>query len=155
RRGVTGLPYKRKSPRKIPRRFRNPIKLRLRHAERFQGWLVHRAGRFETLRGLILRQCRARLRSKNAVDFALIVTLLLKCGLHIGYHLPGILFRIRSVNRSIIIIDRVGSITPRWVPVIIVPEIPATENKHDVVVMRSPPPLVMPLWMIILENDIL
>src|SRR6266404_5839561 len=116
-----------KSPRK---KFRGDLrfcpKLSLRHAERFQRWLVHRARWFEALRGLIFRQRRAGLRSEDAVDVALIKSLLLQRGLDVGYDLARILSRIRGVDRSIIIIDRVRCITPRRVPVGTVPVIPAT-----------------------------
>src|SRR5438128_10705630 len=70
------------------------FKVSLHHSERFQSRLVHRARWLKTLSGLILRQRRARLWSEHTVDFALIVTLFLKCGLHVGYDLPGILSRI-------------------------------------------------------------
>src|ERR1700751_6102918 len=84
----------------------------LHHSERFQGWLGHRACRLEAMSGLILRQRRACLRSENAVDFALIVTLLLKCCLHVGYRLARIHLRIRGVDRSIIIIAGAGIVAP-------------------------------------------
>ena len=96
------------------------------------------------------------MRSKNAVDFALVVALLLKRRLHVGYDLAGIFLRTRGVDRPVIIIRGVGRVAPGRVPVVIVPVVPTAEDEHDVIVMmRLPPPLIMPLRMIVVENYVL
>src|SRR5438105_3766868 len=69
------------------------FRISLHHSERFQRWLVYRAGWLKTLSGLILRQGRARLWSEDAVDVALVITLLLQRRLHIGYNLGRIVLR--------------------------------------------------------------
>src|SRR5207247_9267478 len=51
--------------------------------------------------------------------------------------------------------DAGGSMTQGRVPVARLPVVPAPENEHDVVVMRCPPPLVMPLRLIVNKNLIL
>src|SRR5262249_23372343 len=131
------------------------LKLRLDHAERLQRWLIHRASWLEALRRLIFRERSARLRPKHSVDIALIVALLLERGLHVGYDLAGVFMRTRSVDRSIINVDRVRSITPRRVPVGTVPVIPAAVDEDDLRVMPIPPPGVMPKRMVVREDLIL
>src|SRR4030095_9644335 len=93
--------------------------------------------------------------SENSVDLALIVALLLKGGLDVGYDLARVFTRARRVDRSVINIDRVRSITPRRVPIGTVPVIPAAVNEREVRVMPIPPPGVMPLRVIILEYNVL
>src|SRR5215471_2828624 len=130
---------------KIPGRpFLFYPKLCLDHSERLECRLVDRARWFEALSGLIFRQCSAGFWSKNAVDIAPVVALLLEGGLHVSYDLGRIIIRTRGVDRSVPGIHRVGCITPCRVPVRVIPIVPTTVDKDDVVVMRLPPPLVIP-----------
>ena len=38
---------------------------------------------------LVIRDCGTRQRAEQTIDFAVIIALLLQCGLHIGDHLIG------------------------------------------------------------------
>src|SRR5207302_4136023 len=134
---------------KIPRRFRAVLQTSLPHSKRFQRRLVHQARWLKiSLSGLILRQRRAGLLSENSVDLAVIIALLLQRRLDVGYDLRGIVLRIRGVNWSVIIVDRVGGIAPSRIPIIGVPVVPAAVDEHDVVEMGCPPPLWLPDRMI-------
>src|SRR5262249_35270093 len=88
-------------------------------------------------------------------DVAPVVALLLEGGLHVSYDLGRIIIRTRGVDRSVPGIHRVGCITPCRVPVRGIPIVPTTVDKDDVVVMRLPPPLVIPKRMIVRKDCVL
>src|SRR6266446_2115981 len=94
---------------------------------------------------LVVRDSRAREGPKQTVHFAVIISLLLQCRLHIGNHLIGRQIVI-AVDRSVIWIIRVaGIVAPSWIPEPEVPVIPSPTDEYDATVMVSPPNPVVPL----------
>src|SRR5713226_9638255 len=102
---------------------------------------------------LVIRDGRAREGTKQTVHFAVIISLLLQCRLHIGNHLIGRQVVI-PVDRPVISVIRIGSITPCWEPEARVPIIPSAIYENYAVIMAPPPTLVVPLRRIIPENRI-
>jgi len=92
--------------------------------------------------------------SEDPVDRAIVVAVALQLGLHIHHHPVGRQIVV-SIDWAVIrvIIPRV--VTPCWIPVTRVPEIPPTSEKGKAIVMTSPPVLVVPLPVIIAERGIL
>src|SRR6266446_7934892 len=94
---------------------------------------------------LVVRDSRAREVPKQTVHFAVIISLLLQCRLHIGNHLIGRQIVI-AVDRSVIRIIRVaGIVAPGRIPEPGVPVIPSPTEESDATVMLSPPTPVVPL----------
>src|SRR5207244_6749234 len=61
-----------------------------------------------------------------------------------------------GIERSIKIIDRARIVTPSRIPIVGIPIVPSAKNEDEMVaVMRTPPPLVMPGWVIVREHDVL
>ena len=85
-----------------------------------------------------------RKRPEQTIDVALIITLLLQRGLHIGGHLIGWQIII-AVDRAVICIIRVGIVAPSRVPIARVPSIPPTVYENDAIVMVPPPVPLVPL----------
>ena len=102
---------------------------------------------------LVTRDCLAGKWTKQAVYFALIITLLLQSGLNIGYYLIGRQAVIR-VDGAIVRVICAGIIPPGWIPVARIPKIRGTEDEHDSVVMAVPPVLIVPLGFIVAESGI-
>src|SRR5690242_3446142 len=135
--------------------FRIKTGVWLGHPECFESRLINRAGWFDTLSGLIFSQSRTGLRSKDTIDFTLIISLLLQGGLDVGNDLAWIHLWIGGVDWAVEIIFRAGIISPRRIPVAGLPVVGRTKHNRDVIMMMAPPPLVMPLRVVILENNIL
>src|ERR1700730_409882 len=94
---------------------------------------------------LVIRDGRARERSQQAIHFAVIISLLLQCRLHVGHHLIGRQIVI-AIDRSVIWIIRVaGIVAPGRVPKSVVPVIISPTEESDAVVTASPPTPVVPL----------
>src|SRR5438445_4182740 len=116
-------------------------------------WLISRGCFCQPVGALVICDSGARLLPEQTIHFALIIALLLQCGLDICDHLIGRQIVI-PVNRPIISVIRIGRVAPRWYPVARIPGIPSTKYENYAVVMGLPPNLVVPLWRIIPENRI-
>ena len=93
---------------------------------------------------MVIRNRGTRERPEQAIDFALIVTLLLQRGLHVRDHLIGWQIVI-GVDRAIVSIICVGIVAPCRDPIARIPSIPPTVYENDAVVMVPPPVPLMPL----------
>src|SRR4029077_14292134 len=60
-----------------------------------------------------------------------------------------------TIDRSVVRIIGVRSVTPRRIPVSCIPEIPAAANKDNSAVVAAPPTSVMPLSVIISKRSVL
>src|SRR5437773_12570736 len=94
---------------------------------------------------LVTRDRGARERPKQTVHFAVIISLLLQCRLHVRNHLIGRQIVI-AVDRSVIRIIRVaGIVAPSWIPEPEVPVLPSPTDEYDAPVMVSPANAVVPV----------
>src|SRR5438876_445590 len=94
---------------------------------------------------LVTRDRGARERPKQTVHFAVIISLLLQCRLHVGNYLIGRQIVI-TVDRSVIRIIRVaGIVAPGRIPEPGVPVIPSPAEESNATVTLSPPIPVVPL----------
>ena len=104
---------------------------------------------------LVICDRGARLRSKQTIDFALIIALLLQGGLHICDHLIRWQIVI-AVDRSVIrIIGICLIVAPSRVPIAGVPIIRSPTDHDDAVVTLSPPTLIVPLGRIVSKDRII
>src|SRR6266403_5938901 len=140
----TSLRYPKSRRQDYPRRLLGN-RIQLRHSQRFQRWLIDRGCFRKPVGALVIRYCRTRFRPEQTIHFPLIITLLLQCGLDVCDHLIGRPIVI-AVDRAVICVVRVGSVAPSRNPVSRIPGIPsAIYENYAVVVMASPPTLVVPL----------
>jgi hypothetical protein len=95
-----------------------------------------------------------RHRSKNAIDRSSIIPIPLQLGLDVDHDLVRRQVAV-TVNRTVVRIVSVWIVTPRWIPVARIPEIPASANKDDAVVVAAPPTPIMPLPVVISKRSIL
>ena len=91
---------------------------------------------------------------EQAVDFALIIALLLQRGLNVGDHLIG-WQAVIGIDRTIVSVIRIGSVAPRRVPPARIPVVPSTIYENDTVVMTVPPTPVVPRRSVIPESPII
>src|SRR5437763_16670597 len=92
--------------------------------------------------------CLSRHRSELPVDRAGVVTVPLQLCLHVDHDLVRRQIAL-TIDRTVVRIVSVSVLTPRRIPVTPVPEIPASANKDDAVVVAGPPPPIMPLPVVI------
>ena len=97
---------------------------------------------------------RPRKRPEQAVNVALIITLLLQRSLHVGDNLIRGQIVI-GVDRSVVGVICARIVTPGRVPIARIPIIPSTESEHDAVVMTVPPAPLMPHRSVIPESMII
>ena len=94
---------------------------------------------------LVICDCAARKRTNEAVHLPVVVTLLLKRSLDIGYYLVRWQVII-TVDRTVPGVVCIGIIAPSREPITSVPIIRCSEHKRNVVtIMAVPPTLIMPL----------
>ena len=93
-------------------------------------------------------------RSKSAIDRSGIITVPLQLGLDFDYDPVRRQIAV-TINRTVVRIVGVWIVTPRWIPVARIPEIPASANKDDAVVVAAPPTPIMPLPVVISKRSIL
>ena len=98
--------------------------------------------------------CLSRHRSELPVDRAGVVTVPLQLCLHVDHDLVRRQIAV-TIDRTVVRIVSVSVVTPRRIPVTPVPEIPASANKDDAVVVAAPPTPIMPLPVVIAEGCIL
>src|SRR5258708_18103509 len=91
--------------------------------------------------------------SKSAIDRAGIITVPLQLCLHVDHDLVRRQIAV-TIDRTVVRIVSVSVVTPRRIPVTPVPEIPASANKDDPVVVDAPPTPIMPLPVCISESSI-
>src|SRR5437588_1309253 len=92
--------------------------------------------------------------SKNTIDRSGIITVPLQLGLDFNHDLVGRQIAV-TIDRTIVRIISVRSVTPCRIPVSSIPEVPASADKDDSVVVAAPPIPVMPLSVIISKRSIL
>src|SRR5438874_9351567 len=95
----------------------------------------------------------ARKRPEQTVDFALIITLLLECGLNVGDHLIR-WQAVIGIDRAVVSVIRIGSVSPCGVPPARIPVIPSAIRKNDTVVMTVPPTPVVPRGPVVSERRV-
>src|SRR5882762_10521683 len=95
-----------------------------------------------------------RHRSKLSVNRAGVVTVPLQLCLHVDHDLVRRQIAV-TIDRTVVRIVSVSVVTPRRIPVTPVPEIPASANKDDAVVVAAPPTPIMPLPVVISKRSIL
>ena len=95
-----------------------------------------------------------RHRSKLSVNWTGIITVPLQLCLHIDHDLVRRQIAV-TINRTVVRIVSVPIVTPRRIPVSSIPEIPASADKDDAVVVAAPPSSIMPLPMVISKGGIL
>src|SRR5436309_2379446 len=95
-----------------------------------------------------------RHRSELSVNRAGIITIPLQLGLDFDHDLVRRQVAV-TINRTVVRIVSARVVTPRRVPVTAIPEIPASTNEDDPVVVAAPPTPIMPLSVIIAERGIL
>ena len=98
--------------------------------------------------------CLSRHRSELPVDRAGVVTVPLQLCLHVDHDLVRRQIAV-TIDRTVVRIVSVSVVTPRRIPVTPVPEIPASANKDDAVVVAAPPTPIMPLPVVISKRSIL
>ena len=101
---------------------------------------------------LISCECISRLGAKLPINIAPVITLVLESLLDINHYLIGWEIRVGEYRAIINITDEHRIVAPCWKPVTTVP-IPVTApvraaHKGDVVVMASPPPVIVPSAMV-------
>src|SRR5436309_14336422 len=96
----------------------------------------------------------SRHRSELPVDRAGVVTVPLQLCLHVDHDLVRRQIAV-TIDRTVVRIVSVSVVTPRLIPVTPVPEIPASANKDDAVVVAAPPTPIMPLPVVISKRSIL
>jgi hypothetical protein len=92
--------------------------------------------------------------TKDAIDRAGIITVPLQLSLHFDHDLVRRQVAV-TINWTVVRIVSVWIVTPRWIPVARIPEIPASANKDDAVVVAAPPTPIMPLPVVISKRSIL
>src|ERR1700704_1119400 len=110
----------------------------LRQAECRQRRLVNGRSHGQTVVGLERGDRLARHRSKNAVNWSVVITVASQLHLHI-HHDAIRRQTVIAVDRTVVRIVGGGSVTPGRIPPATVPIIPAVVNENDPVVMVSPP----------------
>src|SRR5437879_9184363 len=98
--------------------------------------------------------CLSRHRSELPVDRAGVVPVPLQLCLHVDHDLVRRQIAV-TIDRTVVRIVSVSDLTPRRIPVTPVPEIPASANKDDAVVVAAPPTPIMPLPVVISKRSIL
>src|SRR5205085_1600917 len=88
------------------------------------------------------------------IDRSGIITVPLQLGLDFDHDLVGRQIAV-TIDRTIVRIISVRSVTPCRIPVSSIPEVPASADKDDPVVVAAPPIPVMPLSVIISKRSIL
>src|SRR4051812_43743413 len=105
---------------------------------------------------LVAGQRCAGQRPKKSVDFALVISFLVKRGLNIGNDLIGRQAGLTGVDRAVIrIVGITGIVTPGREPEAGVPIIIAAADQDDVVVVMMPPIVVVPFRMVVLERFVM
>src|SRR5206468_4771790 len=106
------------------RRLLGKTRYLLCHSQGFQRWSIDCGRCVKSAIALVSCDRPTRNRPEQTIDFALIITLLLQCGLHVGGHLIR-WQTIIAVNRAVICIIRVGIVAPSRDPVSRIPSIPS------------------------------
>src|SRR6266404_4503653 len=134
--------------------FSRKLEAILTHAERLERWLIDGGCDIKPVILLISRQGRTGEGAKDTVDLSGVITLFLERGLHIPDYLVGGQIVV-SVDRAVVRIIGICIVAPGRIPPPGIPEVPATIDEHDPVMMVPPPVPIMPLCMIVSECLIL
>src|SRR5262249_44734785 len=112
----------------------------------------------EPVIGLVICDCRTRVRSKDTIDWSVVITLVVQLRLNVC---DDLVWRqiVVAVDRTVVSIISLRIVPSRWVPIDRIKEegerLGIDGNKNDSVAMMVPPTAIVPLGLVIAKRPVL